>query len=90
MKPADFEQETERPKLLTLEQVCELYPIKLRTLRYWIQNAAPRLMSRAGQKVELPGNGLAPEIIRIDRIVLIDEMECVAWLNSLRMAPPSN
>ena len=76
---------SERPKLLTLEQVCELYPIKLRTLRYWIQNAAPRLMSRAGQKVELPGNGLAPAIIRIDRIVLIDDNAFVAWLNSRRM-----
>jgi len=77
---------TDRPKLLTPEQVCEHYPIKLRTLRYWIQHASPRVVSRAGERVELPGNGLGPAIIRVDRITLIDEARFLDWLNSRRLA----
>lgn len=75
-----------RPKLLTLEQVCEAYPaIKLRTLRYWVQNAQPRKVSKAGQKFELPGNGLGKAVIRVDRIILIDEDRFLEWLNSRRV-----
>lgn len=76
----------ERPQLMTLEQVCEAYPIKLRTLRYWIQHASPQVRSRGGAKYEVPGNGLGPAIIKVDRIILIDETKFVEWLNSRRMA----
>ena len=75
-----------RPNLMTVEQIHEAYPaIKLRTLRYWIQHAQPRDVSRAGEKSSLPGNGLGPAIIRIDRIILVDEDRFLEWLNSRRV-----
>jgi len=76
---------TNRPKLLTPEQLCDAYPIKPRTLRYWIQNATPRRAARGGQQIDMPGNGLASAVIRIDRVTLIDEERFVEWLNSRRL-----
>jgi hypothetical protein len=69
-----------RPKLLTPRQLCALYPIKPRTLKYWIQHSAARNVSQQGQKRTLPGNGLATAIIRKGRLVFIDEDLFLAWL----------
>jgi len=66
---------------MSLRQLAATYPaIKLRTLRYWIQHAAPRAISQSGNRRILPGNGLEPAIIRKGRIVLIDEHLFLAWL----------
>jgi hypothetical protein len=72
-------------RILTPQQLVELYPaIKLRTLRYWIQHAEPRAITRAGRRRELPGNGLAPALIRKGRITLIDEDVFWRWLEDGR------
>lgn len=69
------------PRVLTPQQLVELYPaIKLRTLRYWIQHAEPRAITQRGKRRELPGNGLAPALIRKGRITLIDEDAFWRWL----------
>lgn len=70
-----------RPNLMSLRQLAATYPaIKLRTLRYWIQHAAPRDISEGGCRRILPGNGLEPAIIRKGRIILIDESLFLTWL----------
>ncbi|HVT16384.1 MAG TPA: hypothetical protein VHQ90_09435 [Thermoanaerobaculia bacterium] len=69
-----------RPKLLTPRQLCALYPIKPRTLKHWIHHSAPRHVSQQGHKRTLPGNGLAPALIRKGRLVFIDEDLFLAWL----------
>jgi hypothetical protein len=62
---------------MTLRQLAAAYPaIELRTLRYWVEHAAPQ----GGHRRTLPGNGLEPAIIRKGRIVLIDEVLFLAWL----------
>lgn len=61
--------------------LIELYPaIKARTLRYWIENAAPRTVSDGGVQKTLPGNGLGPAVIRKGRVTLIDPERFRAWL----------
>jgi hypothetical protein len=69
-----------RPKLLTPKQLCDLYPIKRRTLKYWLQHSADRRISRNGQPQILPGNGLAPAVVRKGRLVFIDEDLFLKWL----------
>jgi hypothetical protein len=72
------------PRILTPQQLVELYPaIKLRTLRYWIQHAE-------GKRREVPGNGLAPALIRKGRITLIDEDAFRKWLEDGRRAERLN
>jgi hypothetical protein len=79
-KDAPLAPSTTRPKLLTPKQLCDLYPIKRRTLKYWLQHSAVRHISRDGKPETIPGNGLAPAIVRKGRIVLIDEVLFLAWL----------
>lgn len=71
----------DHPPLMTLRQLVELYPaIKLRTLRYWVQQAVPRSISQGGSRSIRPGNGLESAIVRKGRIVLIDERLFLLWL----------
>jgi hypothetical protein len=75
----------DRPHFLTLRQLVAAYPaIKLRTLRYWVQRAAPRDVSQGGRRRTLPGNGLEPAIIRKGRVVFIDEALFLDWLYDRR------
>ena len=68
-------------QLVSPAGLLELYPaIKTRTLRYWIENAAPRTVSDGGVQKTLPGNGLGAAIIRKGRVVLIDTDRFRAWL----------
>jgi hypothetical protein len=57
-----------------------VYPIKARTLKYWIQRSVDREVSCQGKRGVLPGNGLAPAVVRKGRIILIDEDLFLAWL----------
>lgn len=75
----------ELPKLVTPMQLTQECPgLKLRTLRYWIQHAEPRLISRGGRRISVPGNGLAPALIRKGRVTLIDVSRFSAWLEEGR------
>jgi len=69
-----------RPHLLTPKQLCEVYPIKARTLKHWVQQSVERQVSRQGRKRTLPGNGLAPAIVRKGRLIFIDEDLFLVWL----------
>lgn len=81
MRSEQQPQPPEPPQLLAARQLVERYPaIKLRTLRYWIQHAAPRHVTNGGQRRILPGNGLADTILRKGRIILIDEARFLDWL----------
>jgi hypothetical protein len=73
---------TNRPKLLTPKQLCDLYPIKRRTLKYWIQHSTDRRISRHGKPKTIPGNGLASAIVRKGRLIFIDEELFLTWLYS--------
>lgn len=78
--PKNPDDLTARPRLVTPDQLCALYPIKRRTLKYWIQHAADRHVSRNGTPRILPGNGLAPAILRKGRLIFIDEDLFLRWL----------
>jgi hypothetical protein len=69
-----------RPHLLTPKQLCAVYPIKPRTLKHWLQHSVDREVSQQGKKRTLPGNGLAPAILRKGRLIFIDEDLFLAWL----------
>lgn len=56
--------------------------IKESNMRAWIFQAEERDGSGG---VQMPGNGLAPAIIRIGRKVLIDRREFIRWLENHRM-----
>ena len=78
-------QEPSLPRLFTPKELTAFYPsIKLRTLRYWITHARQREVSRGGRRTTLPGNGLAPALIRKGRIVYIDLEEFRQWLEKDR------
>lgn len=79
-KPAPADRPRDRPNLVTPRQLCALYPIKLRTLKYWVQHSAERQVSRQGKKRTIPGNGLAPAIVRKGRLIFIDEDLFLVWL----------
>lgn len=69
------------PRLVSTAGLLELYPaIKPRTLRYWIENAAPKVAFEGGQQKEIPGNGLGPAVIRKGRVVLVDVDRFREWL----------
>lgn len=69
------------PDLVSPAGLLELYPaIKARTLRRWIQQAAPNRVRVGGRKRVLPGNGLGPAIIRKGRVTLIDPAKFRGWL----------
>lgn len=69
------------PELLSPAGLLELYPaIKARTLRRWIQQAAPKRARAGGRERVLPGNGLGPAIIRKGRVTLIDPAKFRGWL----------
>lgn len=70
----------ERPRLLTPSQLCTLYPIKRRTLKYWIQQSVDRQVSLNGKAGVLPGNGLAAALVRKGRLIFIDEDLFLRWL----------
>jgi hypothetical protein len=73
---------------MSLRQLAAAYPaIKLRTLRYWVQHAAPRNVSQSGHRRVLAGNGLDAAIIRKGRIVLIDERLFLNWLYDQHQDP---
>jgi hypothetical protein len=78
--PAPAEEARNRPSLLTPRQLCALYPIKPRTLKYWVQHSADRQVSRQGRRRTIPGNGLAPAIVRKGRLIFIDEELFLVWL----------
>lgn len=79
-KPAPAAATLARPKLLTPEELCSFYPIKRRTLKYWLQHSADREVSCEGKRRTIPGNGLGPAIIRKGRLIFIDEDQFLAWL----------
>ena len=69
----------------TLQGLVRRLPfLKLRTLRYWIQRSEPRIVSRNGKRLELPGNGLGPAIIRRGRLTYVDVPLFVEWFNGGR------
>lgn len=69
------------PTLLTVKQFAERNPaFSVGSLRWLIFNADPRPSSQG----TLPGNGLAPAIVRVGRRVLIDEAEFFAWVAKQR------
>jgi len=69
-----------RPNLRTPKELCRLYPVKIRTLKYWVQHAADREVSCQGRRRTIPGNGLGPAIVRKGRLIFIDEDLFLAWL----------
>jgi hypothetical protein len=69
-------------------QLLARFPaIKERTLRYWIQSAYPKEVSRQGRRSVIPGNGLASAIIKVGRVMYFDIDRFSAWLNQHRLAP---
>lgn len=69
------------PHLVRVDQLVELMPaLKARTVRSWVAGAAPTVTTSRGRRKTIPGNGLAPAIIRRGRIILIDVERFVAWL----------
>lgn len=84
-EPSPQAAEPRLPQLITPKELTSLYPsIKLRTLRYWIAHARNREVSRGGRRVTLPGNGLAPALIRKGRSVYIDLEGFRQWLEKDR------
>jgi hypothetical protein len=79
-KHAPTDEVRNRPSLLTPRQLCALYPVKPRTLKYWVQHSADRQVSRQGKRRTIPGNGLAPAIVRKGRLIFIDEDLFLVWL----------
>ena len=68
----------------TVQQTSERFPaFSQSSLRFLIFNAEPRLSSR---NETIPGNGLAPAIIRIGRKVLIDQDKFLDWIEDHRCA----
>ncbi len=81
ISPADKAAARRVPQLVSPAGLLELYPaIRPRTLRHWIQQAAPKHVSVGGRKRVLPGNGLGPAIIRKGRVTLIDPAKFRGWL----------
>ena len=69
------------PNLVSVSELSAMYPaIKPRTLRWWIQSAAPRETSKGGKSITLPGNGLGRAVIRKGRVTLVDADLFRAWL----------
>jgi hypothetical protein len=65
----------------TLQQIAERHPaFTVRTLRYWIVNAASRRTWKNQQAVIIPGNGFDRVIVRKGRRIFIDESALFAWL----------
>ncbi len=64
--------------LLTVRQFAEKHPAfsygALRNLIYYAEE-------RKSSKGPIPGNGLAPAIVRVGRKVLLDEGKFFAWLD---------
>ena len=74
-------------RLGTVQQTSERFPaFSQSALRFLIFNADERTNSR-GETI--PGNGLAPAIIRIGRKVLIDEDKFLEWIEQHRCVKPS-
>jgi hypothetical protein len=69
-----------RPNLRTPKEICSLYPVKIRTLKYWVQHASNREVSCQGRRRTIPGNGLGPAIVRKGRLIFIDEDLFLMWL----------
>lgn len=69
------------PHLVRVHQLVELMPaLKERTVRHWIAQAQPLVVKSRGRKKTIPGNGLAPAILRKGKVVLVDVEKFVAWL----------
>lgn len=69
------------PRLVTLEQLHRLFPCySTRTLRRWATAAAPHDVFVRGSRKTIPGNGLAPAIIRRGRVIVVDVDRFVKWL----------
>ena len=72
----------QRGNLNTVQQHSVRHPaFSQSALRFLIFNAEDRVNSR-GETI--PGNGLAPAIIRIGRKVLIDEDRFLEWIDTHR------
>jgi hypothetical protein len=83
--PRPSHEQPALPRIISPKELAALYPtIKLRTLRYWIAHSRNREVSRGGKRVTLPGNGLAPALIRKGRSVYIDLEEFRQWLEKDR------
>lgn len=75
------------PHLVRTKELAALFPaINPRTLRYWIQGAAPREVSENGVARVIPGNGLGRAVIRKGGIVLIDLDLFTEWLYEGRLS----
>ncbi len=69
------------PHLVSPAGLLELYPaIKERTLRYWIQQSADRVVRGEGRDQVIQGNGLGPAVIRKGRVILVDVERFREWL----------
>ena len=65
------------PSLLTIAQLTIKYPsFSQASLRAHVFNAQERTSSQG----TIPGNGLAPAIIRVGRKILIDETLFIEWV----------
>lgn len=76
---------TDQGQFCTVAQLAQdpkLPGVKQSNIRAWIFQAEDRFGSGG---VRLPGNGLAPAIIRVGRKVLIDRDEFYKWLERHRM-----
>ncbi len=67
-------------KLLTLEKTAEVYGVKLRTLRWWVQGSVAREVSQGGQKRTIPGNGFDKALVRKGRLIFVVAERFEAWL----------
>jgi hypothetical protein len=76
------------PKLVSPAGLRELYPaIKERTLRRWVEGAAPKIVKQEGREEVIPGNGLGPAVIRKGRVTLIDPDKFRDWLFEGQVSP---
>lgn len=68
------------PVLLGVENFSMRHPAwTVSSLRNLVWRANDRLNSKG---IKIPGNGLAPAIVRIGRKLLIDEKKFFAWIES--------
>ena len=83
---SDYEHHQRPTKLVTPKQLTEMPEyswLTLSAIRHQIFNSEDRFNATGDT---IPGNGLAPAIIRLGRKVLVDEILYSDWIDSHRCA----
>lgn len=73
---------TPHPEIIPASALPRIYPgIPARTLRAWVSNARPRVVSTKGEKRVRPGNGLGKAVVKRGALYYVDAEKFHRWFS---------